>query len=244
MPSPAQPSPTEPWPDTLHRPERAQRGQPPGPAQQPAPEPPHTAAVHPVWTRRLHWGSALLVLLAAATALAWDVAQHKGLRVVLMQAHRQIGLLVLLALAWRLLLRWRQGLADHAGALPAWQRWAAHGAHIALYAMLAAMPLLGIAAAQAHAVQIDLFGLLPLPMLVADDPDLADQLAEAHVWGAWLMGALVLAHLGAALWHHWVQKDGVLRAMWPTRGGVTHPPQRAGAGRSGRRPKGLPTRGT
>jgi cytochrome b561 len=50
---------------------------------------------------------------------------------------------------------------------------------------------------------------------VADDPDLADVLTDWHAWAAWGLLALLAAHIAAALWHHWVRRDGVLAAMLP-----------------------------
>jgi hypothetical protein len=60
-----------------------------------------------------------------------------------------------------------------------------------------------------------LFGAVPMPSLVAPDPDVADALVDFHAWGAWALFALVGAHAGAALWHHFVRRDGVLAAMLP-----------------------------
>jgi cytochrome b561 len=76
-------------------------------------------------------------------------------------------------------------------------------------------------------VPISLLGL-PLPNLVQADSDLADTLTDYHVWAAWGMLALVVAHAAAAWWHHAVRRDGVLTAMLPS---VRRP---AGAGRSRR----------
>jgi cytochrome b561 len=170
---------------------------------------------HSAWTIALHWFS-VLALVACAGAALWRLAvEDKDLRVVLMEVHRQAGLLVMLGLALRLLARFRFGMANHAGDSPAWQRWAAQMAHLGLYGLLLLMPLLGWAASNAHNVKIKLFGLVALPVLVAEDSDLADTLDLLHTWGAWLILAMVVAHVGAACWHHWRRRDGVLVAMLP-----------------------------
>jgi cytochrome b561 len=62
---------------------------------------------------------------------------------------------------------------------------------------------------------VKLFGLLPLPLLVRPDADLADRLGDLHAATAWVLLALVAVHIGAALWHHAVRRDGVLAAMLP-----------------------------
>jgi cytochrome b561 len=166
-------------------------------------------------TIALHWGSVLAIVISVAAALWWDFTEDKAMRALLMNVHRQLGLVVLVAWVLRLMARWRLGLADHAGQTPRWMRWAAQLAHLALYTLLLTMVLLGLALSNAHNVQVSLFGLFPLPMLVAEDSDLADALTDYHVWGAWALLLLVLLHVAAACWHHWVRRDGVLVAMLP-----------------------------
>ncbi|OYU92983.1 MAG: hypothetical protein CFE45_21600, partial [Burkholderiales bacterium PBB5] len=100
-----------------------------------------------------------------------------------------------------------------------------HAVHGALYGLLVAMPLLGWALCSAHATHLRLLGLLPLPDLVKPDPDLADRLSDWHAWGAWAMLALVVGHVAAALWHHWVKRDDVLASMLPLR---SHGSRRSG----------------
>jgi cytochrome b561 len=170
---------------------------------------------HPAATIALHWASAAAMLLCAAAALVRACSENEVLRGAMLDVHRQSGLVVLLALALRLGARWRQGLADHAGPQPRLMRLAAQAAHAGLYLMLAALPLLGLATSQAHEVTVRLFGMWALPALVEADPDLADRLSDYHVWSAWVMLALLAAHVGAALWHHRVRQDGVLTAMLP-----------------------------
>lgn len=184
----------------------------------PAPARRLLAATHPTWTIVLHWGSVAAIVLATAAVLLREVVEETALRNLLMNLHRQAGLAVLLALAARLVVRARRGLADAAGDVPPLWRRAALLAHAALYLMLLVLPLLGWAASNAHGVTVRLFGLLPLPMLVGDDPDLADELTDMHLWASWALLALVLMHAAAAWWHHAVLRDGVLAAMWPWAG--------------------------
>jgi cytochrome b561 len=176
---------------------------------------PAHGARHSTWTIALHWLSVLAIVVSVGAALWWDLTEDKALRIVLMGVHRQLGLLVLVALALRVMVRFGVGLADHSAGSPLWMRWAGHLAHFALYVLLLAMTLLGLALSNAHNVQVELFGLVKLPMLVGEDPDLADVLTEYHVWGAWALLALVLLHVAAACWHHWVRRDDVLVSMLP-----------------------------
>jgi cytochrome b561 len=170
---------------------------------------------HSPWTITLHWITVVAILVCAIAALSRELTEDKALRIILMDIHRQSGLIVLVAFVLRLAVRFRVSMANHAGEVSSLERRAAQLAHFALYVLLLAMPLLGLAVSNAHAVQIKLFGLIPLPMLVGEDSDLADTLTDYHTWGAWALLALVVAHVGAACWHHWVRRDGVLAAMLP-----------------------------
>jgi cytochrome b561 len=93
-------------------------------------------------------------------------------------------------------------------------RVAAGATHVALYALLLAMPLLGWALSNAQGKPVHFLGAT-LPALVGDDEDLADRLQAWHIDAAWVLLALVCLHVAAALFHHFVLRDGVLRRMWP-----------------------------
>jgi cytochrome b561 len=170
---------------------------------------------HSPWTIALHWSTVIAMLVATASVLWREATENEPLRVALMDIHRQAGVFVLVALGLRLAVRLSIGMAEHAGDMPWLMRWAARLAHVALYVMLFALPLLGLAASNAHAVQVSLFGLVRLPNLVHEDSDLADALTDYHLWAAWAMLLLVAAHVAAACWHHLARKDGVLVAMLP-----------------------------
>ncbi len=170
---------------------------------------------HSLAVRLMHWTTVLAMLAATAAALLRDALESPALRSLLMDIHRQAGLWVLLALVLRLAVRVGRGMADHAGATSPLLRITGLMAHLALYAMLLALPVLGWAVCNAHEVGVKLLGVIALPALVAPDADLADNLTDWHVIAAWAMLALVVLHVAAALWHHFIRRDGVLLAMLP-----------------------------
>ena len=61
------------------------------------------------------------------------------------------------------------------------------------------------------------FGVLPLPDFVPADKALAEAIKPLHKVLAWLLALLVLGHVGAALKHHFIDRDGLLARMWPSR---------------------------
>jgi cytochrome b561 len=132
----------------------------------------------------------------------------------LLEGHRHFGLLVLLLFAVRVFVRARLGRLPAAAGTPWPMRVAAGATHVALYALLLAMPLLGWALSNAQGKPVHFLGAT-LPALVGDDEDLADRLQAWHIDAAWVLLALVCLHVAAALFHHFVLRDGVLRRMWP-----------------------------
>jgi cytochrome b561 len=170
---------------------------------------------HPLVTRVLHWATAVILVVSVSAILYRETTEHTTVRQVLMELHRQLGLLVLVVLVARVAVRSVKGLVNHAAGLSAGVRRAATLAHWSMYGVLAGLILLGWAQCNAHAIHLRLFGVIRLPDLVAADSELADTLSDYHIWAAWVLLALVVPHVLAALWHHYIRRDGVLTAMLP-----------------------------
>ena len=169
---------------------------------------------HPL-TIALHWGTVLCIVIAVGSILFRDALGDKFWRILLLEVHRQCGLLIMLAVAARLYVRQRHGMANHMKGMPPLLQWAAKAAHWMLYAALVALPLLGWAATNAHNVGVRLFGLIPLPWITVVDSEWADTLTDYHSLGAWILLGMVVMHVGAALFHHFIRRDAVLWAMLP-----------------------------
>src|SRR5882724_1965516 len=117
------------------------------------------------WTVLYHWFSVFGLLIAVASILLRLAVEDKTLRIELLTIHRQAGLFVLLVLALRLGTRLKIGVRDFAPDLRRTLRVAAKVAHVGLYLLLLVLTLLGWATTNAHAVGLNLFGVLPLPNL-------------------------------------------------------------------------------
>lgn len=164
----------------------------------------------------LHW--ATLLALCAGVSIIWirDVADGRAARFWLMEAHTHVGLLVLGLWVARIVVRIRFPRLPVIGSQSLVVRVVAGFTHVCLYAWLLALPILGWASINAHGKTVDLFGL-PLPSLVGSDDDLGDDLLTWHVNTAWMLLAFGIVHASAALWHHFVMRDALLRAMLPRR---------------------------
>jgi cytochrome b561 len=185
---------------------------PAGPALEDATK---SGSSHPAPTIAIHWMTVVALVIAVAVMFVRDANEDRAWRQFLLDAHRQLGLLVLLGAGVRIAIRLRRGLADHAPGMAPLLRWVAKAAHVLMYAVLIALPLFGWAVTSAHGIGLTFLGTVPLPKLLSSDSELADTLSDYHVWLAWGLLALVVTHIAAAIWHHFVRRDGVLRAMLP-----------------------------
>jgi cytochrome b561 len=169
--------------------------------------------------RRFHWWTAgaviLMLILGEAmtyrgnTLNVWDATTNN-----LYSAHKLIGFLLLFVVIARLTYRVRNGAPPDEPTLEWWQKAAAHLTHWGLYALLIAMPIGGWIGVQLYPSR-EIFGLFNLPAFLAPNQKLAETVLMLHGIGAKLIVLLLLAHVGAAIFHHFIRKDGVLRRMWP-----------------------------
>lgn len=122
-----------------------------------------------------------------------------------------IFLLVLFRIVWRLL-KGAPAAPEH---MPRWQQLVAEWVHRLLYVLMVAIPLTGWLMSSAKGVQTVYFGVLPLPDLLPRDRELGTLLGNIHAALNYLMMALVFSHAGAALKHHFIDRDDVLARMLP-----------------------------
>lgn len=162
----------------------------------------------------LHWLSGLLILCGFALGV-WMVDQPIAPSTLRAYGyHKWIGITVFLVAFARVAWRWGHP-APPPLAMPEWQRRAATLTHVLLYALMLAIPLSGWLYSSATGIQVVYLGLVPLPDLVAKDKSLAAVLKAVHLTLNLTLLALVVIHAGAALKHHFVDRDGVLRRMLP-----------------------------
>lgn len=162
-----------------------------------------------------HWTIAVLILTNLALGMLADgIEDAWGASPI--PIHKSIGLTVLVLSLARL--AWRLGhrpppLPEHVG--PA-ERGAAHGVHWILYTLMVLMPLTGWIMSSAGKYPLSWFGLFPVPKFPVTKGDAIVGLsANGHGLLGWLLLALAIGHIAAALRHHYLLRDQVLRRMWP-----------------------------
>lgn len=207
----------------------------------PPPRPPvptEVTAAGPRWDSLLkaaHWSIALLILVEVPAGFVMSMTYGPSfkdatvlkLHIFASQFHHTVGFLVLAGVLFWIARRLRRGRAPWDGAVTRGQRILASGVHGLLLALLVLIPWSGWTALSALAdsaaygtTHIWFFGFdrvlpriwEPLPF---NDPSGYARFGRLHVWGLWAGLALLSLHVAAALWHHAIVRDGVLRRMWP-----------------------------
>ena len=159
-----------------------------------------------------HWLVAALIVAQFATELIPKDWAPKG---ALASWHVSIGpsilALMLLRLVWRLTHRPPPAPADLSPGL----RLLSRATHWSFYVLLIVLPLLGWVAASGFGATPHLFGVIPLPALIAKDKPTAEAVGGVHGLVAWALLAVIALHVAGALYHAAVKRDGVLGRMLP-----------------------------
>lgn len=175
----------------------------------------HSANAYTRTAKTLHWLMAVLLFGLLALGFYMHDLPLSPEKLQLYSYHKWAGVtafaLVFVRLAWR--------IAHRPPALPASMpkvmQLAAHGGHLLLYVLMLAIPLSGWLMSSAKGFQTVWFGVLPLPDLLDKDKALGDQLAFVHQSLNFLFIAVLAGHIGAALKHHFIDKDDILTRMLP-----------------------------
>jgi len=163
----------------------------------------------------LHWIVALAIIANLALGLYTVDLPLSPRKLQLFSYHKWIGVTVLMLAAARLL--WRLGHPAPAlpATMPRWEKRAAHVSHVLLYLLFFGAPFTGWLFSSASGFQTVYLGLFPIPDLLHKDKALADALRLAHKSINYTMAALIVIHAAAALKHHFLDRDDVLRRMLP-----------------------------
>lgn len=167
--------------------------------------------------RAIHWLTVLVVLTTYGLTYVVDLfARGTPERATTWWLHISFGCLLILLVAARFVARFTTYVPPTSAALSRPMAIASHAVHGLLYLLLIAVPTLGVLSAFTDGKAITLFGLIDIASPLVADKTLAHQLEDVH--GLMADGLLILAglHAAAALWHHFVQKDDVLRRMLPS----------------------------
>lgn len=172
-------------------------------------------------SKTLHWAIAALIIVSSIYVLhindsTWWFKSSPLLFIKGINWHKLMGvtalLLILVRIAWR-----RRGPVPVTAALTPFEEKTSRWTHRALYVLMVAVPIVGWLSSSAFGSPVRIPGVGALPLIWPKDRTFLAFFYWTHFVLAWTLLALVALHAGAALFHHFVRKDGVLRSMLPGR---------------------------
>lgn len=163
----------------------------------------------------LHWMVAILILVMAYLGLTMGDLPNGPVKIKTYALHKSIGITILALVALRLLWRLYAGTPRPVPGSPRWQERIASLTHGAIYLLLFTIPLSGWVLNSAAGFPLRWFGLVNLPHIVGESHDLHELAEQAHELMFWVLALLVVAHAGAAFYHHIFQRDATLARMLP-----------------------------
>lgn len=163
-------------------------------------------------SRVLHWLMAVMILTMLFVGIAM-VATVGPTYHRLVDLHRPLGIAILVLAILRLVNRFVFKVPALPRDLPAVMRFAAQGSHALLYGLMIALPLVGWGMLSAGEYPVAMGGGLTLPPVLPHSTALFAALRSLHTWLAFALFAVVLAHIGAALLHGLILRDGVFQSM-------------------------------
>jgi len=162
----------------------------------------------------LHWVMAALIIALLILGLYMINLPVSLRKLKLFGWHKELGVLVLglviVRVAWRL-----ANITPMLLSLPRWEAIAARCTHWTFYLLMGVLPITGWIMSSAAGLPVSFFGLFVLPDIVAPNEDLRVLFQSIHGWLAYAMIALICLHVSAALKHHFINKDDIMKRMLP-----------------------------
>ncbi|MEL6913561.1 MAG: cytochrome b [Pseudomonadota bacterium] len=175
---------------------------------------------YPTISRWLHWITAVVVLLTIPVGVIMTTeGLSRPVQNSLFIYHKNVGVVIILLVLARLLVRAVTVSGPLPAAMPTWQRQAAAVSHGALYVLLLVMGISGYIRVTAGGFPIEMLNALNVPPLVPRSDALADTAKWVHATVRFAIAAFILLHIGAALQHGLIKRDGVFSRMWPLTAG-------------------------
>lgn len=162
-----------------------------------------------------HWAMFVLVVIVGVLGLLHD-SWPKQTQAFWINVHALIGILLWVLLLARFGYRVRHSPPPLPSAMGALSRHFSSPVHLALYALMFVIPIVGFVTFVYHG-RVFHFGLFDINFGIKKDPAIFEPTEDIHGYLAYALFALAGLHALAALWHQFILHDHVLTRIWPTR---------------------------
>jgi cytochrome b561 len=162
-----------------------------------------------------HWIIALLIIGMLAMGFIMADMAPSPTRMLIYGLHKSTGVLILLLVILRFTWRLWNSTPHMPDSLSSWHHRLAKLSPFAFYSLMFLMPLSGIVLSQAAGYPINLYNIATLPTLLFKNPDLSKTAALIHKYGAFAFIGILILHISAAFYHHFILKTNILKRMLP-----------------------------
>lgn len=163
--------------------------------------------------RRLHWALAIIIILLLIAGLQFNLDLSESYRVHGLKAHSTLGSIALIIAITFIVKRFVLRSPTPSPKLPLLKLLTAKTVQFGLYALAIVIPISGLLCALHSQYPVYVFGLFDISSLQVSSSETYIYLRSIHMWATRLAGLLLFCHAGAALYHHFVVKDDVLKSM-------------------------------
>ena len=170
---------------------------------------------YPASSKWLHWLVAIAVLIAVPLGILLPYTEPGPVQNTMFNAHKALGALIFILMVLRIVNRVMVGAPAPEPGIARWQHAVSSAVHGMLYLLLIVQPVIGYVANSAYGATIPFFGLLEIPPIVEKNEALATRLFAIHRVIGISIAVLAALHIGAALQHFILLRDGVLQRMLP-----------------------------
>lgn len=162
-----------------------------------------------------HWAIVALIITQYVLAQIFEDMPLGMAKIKMIGNHKAVGMTILMLAVLRLIWRWMNPVPALPGTLKPYERRLAHISHILLYLLIFAIPISGWIMSSVANIPVSYFGLFSFPDLLGEDKSLVDPVKEVHEILNVILLVTVMVHVAAALKHHFILKDDVLKRMLP-----------------------------
>ena len=174
----------------------------------------NTSTTYGLIARLLHWVLAILIITLISVGLYMSELPNSEDKWRMIGMHKATGMLVLSLVIVRVIWRLMNVQPELPKSVPAILARLAHANIFILYFLMIAMPVSGILGSLSAGYPISFFDLFVIPAFAMKYEVFSSYCWWTHGICAWLLICLIIAHIGAGLYHHFIRKDNVLRRMW------------------------------
>ena len=165
-------------------------------------------------SKLFHWLMAITILFMAGLGLTMINVRLSPMKLEMFIVHKSIGILLLAMVVVRICWRFMNPTPALPETMTKREKNFARFTHAWIYFLLIGIPLSGWVINSAANFPLQWFGLFELPAIAAPSIIVEEYAKKTHMILLIALGVTVLGHIVAALRHHMVLNDDILRRMW------------------------------